>query len=59
MKQIFDHEKAKKGSFLKEVKPIYERLKKSSKFNRALLKFFSSNLSEPSDIKYLLNRINN
>ncbi len=29
------------------------------KFNYGLLKFFSSGLSEVSDIKYLLNRINN
>lgn len=59
MKQIFDHEKIKKGSFLKQVKPIYEKVNQTFKFNRELLNYFSSNLSEPSDIKYLLNRINN
>ena len=58
-KKIFDHEKFKKGSFLKEIKPIYESLRHSDKFNVGLLKYFSSNLSEVSDIKYLLNRINN
>lgn len=58
-KQIFDHEKYKKGSLLKEIKPIYEGLGQSEKFNYGLLKFFSSNLSQVSDIKYLLNRINN
>jgi len=58
-KKIFDHEKIKKGSFLGKIKPIYENLKQGDKFNIGLLKYFSSNLSEVSDIKYLLNRINN
>lgn len=58
-KTIFDHEKFRKGSLLKEIKPIYEELGQGEKFNYGLLKFFSSHLSQVSDIKYLLNRINN
>ena len=58
-KKIFDHEKVKKGSLLREIKPIYEGMGMSDKFNYGLLKFFSSPISELSDIKYLLNRINN
>ena len=58
-KRIFDHEKVRKGSLLREIKPIYEGMGLGDKFNYGLLKYFSSPISELSDIKYLLNRINN
>lgn len=58
-KRLFELEKARKGSLLREVKPIYEGLYQADRFNLGLLRFFSSNVSEVSDIKYLLNRINN
>jgi hypothetical protein len=58
-KRLFELEKVRKGSLLREVKPIYEGLYQGDRFNLGLLRYFSSGLSEVSDIKYLLNRINN
>lgn len=58
---FFDHEKTKKNSLLKEIKPIYEAAdpKGGHLFNLGLFYYFSSPLSEISDLKFILNRINN
>lgn len=41
------------------MKPLYLKLAGSGVFNEGLLNYFASNKSEISDIKYLLNRMNN
>jgi hypothetical protein len=58
---FFDHEKVKKNSLLKEVKPIYEETDANGShiFNIGLFAYFFSDLSEISDLKFILNRINN
>lgn len=56
---MFNYEKVKKGFILKEMKPLYLKLAGSEIFNEGLLNYFASNKSEISDIKYLLNRMNN
>lgn len=58
---LFETEKSRKGLILQEIKPIYEGLTDDGVkfFNECLLDYFKSELSQLSDIKYLLNRINN
>lgn len=60
-KYYFDHEKVKKNSLLKEVKPIYEQSDSNGShiFNIGLFSYFYSDLSAISDLKFILNRINN
>ena len=54
-------ERSFKGLLLKEIKPLCENASEdgSKLFNEGLLKYFSSDISEVSDLKYILNRINN
>lgn len=60
-KYYFDHEKIKKNCLLREIKPIYEQsdVNGAHIFNIGLFSYFFSSLSEISDLKYILNRINN
>lgn len=58
-KVMFNFEKVKKNFILKEMKPLYLKLAGSEVFNEGLLSYFASDKSETSDIKYLLNRMNN
>lgn len=56
---MFNFEKVKKNFILKEMKRLYMNLAGNEVFNEGLLNYFASNKSEISDIKYLLNRMNN
>jgi hypothetical protein len=47
---------------LKDIKDIFKEVlddQADEKYNNALLNYFISDLSEVSDLKYILNRINN
>ncbi len=51
-----------KGLILKDIKTIYSEAGQEEGdmlFNQALLNYFISPLSSVSDLKYILNRINN
>ena len=51
-----------KGLILKDIKTIYnEEVEENGDdvFNQAILNYFISDLSSVSDLKYILNRINN
>lgn len=41
------------------MKPLYYQLSGPEAFHEGLLNYFASDLSEVSDIKHLLNRMNN
>jgi hypothetical protein len=41
------------------MKPLYQKLSGVEVFNEGLLNYFASAKSEISDIKYILNRMNN
>lgn len=41
------------------MKPLYSKLAGVQVFHEGLLNYFASNQSAVSDIKYLLNRMNN
>ena len=62
IKHCFDKERSMKGLILKDIKTIYnEEVEENGDnvFNQAILNYFISDLSSVSDLKYLLNRINN
>lgn len=56
---MFGCEKLRKGFILKEMKELFGRYSSAETFREGLLHYFASPLSEVSDIKHLLNRINN
>lgn len=58
---LFEIERERKGLLLSEIKPIYEESSDDGLkiFNESLLDYFKKPVSQLSDIKYLLNRINN
>jgi hypothetical protein len=60
IKHFFDKERSIKGLLLKDIKNIYKEILPNAReiFNKALLNYFSSELSQISDLKYMLNRIN-
>lgn len=59
-KELFRYEKLKKGCLLKDAKRIYESIANGVElYHEALLNYFASDLSEISDLKYILNRLNN
>lgn len=60
-RHFFKRERNQKGLILKKIKPIYEKVgpKGGQMFNEAMLNYFASDLSQVSDLKYILNRINN
>ena len=60
-RHLFLQERSWKGLLLKEIKPLCEKTSQTGThfFNEGLLLYFSSDLSEVSDLKYILNRINN
>ena len=50
----------RKGCLLKEAKQIYEACEDGRElYNEGLLSYFASDLSAISDLKYILNRLNN
>ena len=50
----------KKGCLLREAKTIFEHSEGGRElYNEGLLSYFASDLSEISDLKYILNRLNN
>lgn len=66
IKHCFDKERSMKGLILKDIKTIFSQegnkngnKEGDSHFNQALLNYFISPLSSVSDLKYILNRINN
>jgi hypothetical protein len=56
---MFAAEKLRKGFILKEMKELFGKHSSNETFREGLLNYFASPLSEISDIKYLLNRMNN
>lgn len=59
-KELFRYEKIKKGCLLKDAKRIYESIHNGVElYHEGLLNYFASDLSEISDLKYILNRLNN
>jgi hypothetical protein len=57
---MFRYEKVKKGCLLKDAKHIYEGAPNGVElYHEGLLNYFASDLSEISDLKYILNRLNN
>lgn len=58
----FDKERSMKGLILKDIKNLFAEVvpkEGDMLFNKALLSYFISPLSSVSDLKYILNRINN
>ena len=62
-KYFFEQEKHTKNCILKSIKRIYEETCEEGEglilFNEGLLSYFKSDKSQISDLKYLLNRMNN
>ena len=59
-KEMFRYEKVKKGCLLKDAKHIYQSAPNGIElYHEGLLNYFASDLSEISDLKYILNRLNN
>lgn len=58
-KHFFNIEREHKDVLLGEIRPLCEKAGFSKEFNEGLLNYFVSDLSEVSDLKYILNRINN
>jgi hypothetical protein len=59
-RHLFNIERSKKEILLNEVKPqCFEQGNYDKVFNEGLLNYFVSDISEISDLKYILNRINN
>ena len=58
-KAMFAFERIRKGFILKETMPLYSALSTTDIFDQGLLNYFASEHSGVSEIKYLLNRINN
>ena len=60
-KYFFLLEKARKGCLLREIREIYLTYADNGEeeLNSSLLKYFKSDISDLSHLKYLLNRINN
>ncbi len=59
-RELFKYEKIKKGCLLKDAKQIYSQMIDGNQFyNQSLLRYFTSDLSEISDLKCILNRLNN
>ena len=60
-KHFFDLERDKKKLILNKIKPeCFEILENGdTMFSQMLLSYFISDISEVSDLKYILNRINN
>src|SRR5258708_6461562 len=54
-RHFFKKERNQKGLILKKIKPIYSSFgaKGSDMFNQGLLKYFGSDLSQVSDLKYI------
>lgn len=58
--ELFKYEKIKKGCLLKDAKGIYASIANGKQlYDEGLLNYFKSELSEISDLKAILNRLNN